>query len=113
VLDETETPDLITIPKLKAKQQTSALLNSRNSIPKKDPVNQSFLRELWTNNEDSDDTNSSTSGSSHRLRPSLIEKETQMRTDLKKDQIKPKMKTKKTKKLAKVNFKEPEKGNPL
>jgi hypothetical protein len=110
--DETETPDLMTTPKPKAKQQTSALLNSGSGISKEDPVNRSLLRELWTYDEDSDDANSSTSGPGHRLRPSLTEKEIQIRTDLKKDQIKPKTKTKKTKKLAKVNLKGLEKGNP-
>jgi hypothetical protein len=113
VSDETETLDLMTTPKPKAKQQTLALLNSGSGISKVDLVNRSFFRELRTDNEDSDDANSLTSGLGHRLRFSLTEKETQIRTDLKKDQIKPKMKTKKTKKLAKVNLRELEKGNPL
>jgi hypothetical protein len=41
----------------------------------------------------------------------LTEKETQIRTDLKKNQIKPKTKIKKAKKLTKINFRELEKGN--
>ncbi len=48
------------------------------------------MKELQTDDEDSDDAGSSTSGPGHRSRPSLTELETKSRSDHKKDQIKAK-----------------------
>jgi hypothetical protein len=110
VSDETETPDILATPKPKVKKP--AYLNSGSGVPNEDPVNRSLLDELRTDDEDSDDANSSTSSPGHRLRSSLTEKEVQMRSDLKKDQIKAKTKKTTKKLLPRVNLRGPEKGNP-
>jgi hypothetical protein len=89
--------DPLATPKAKTtKSQPSALLESGSGFPREDSASRNLLKELQTDDEDSDDAGSSTSGPGHRSRPSLTELETKSRSDRKKDQIKAKI-NKKTK----------------
>jgi hypothetical protein len=92
--------DLLATPKARTtRNEPSALLESGSGLAKGDPASRNLLRELQTDDEDSDNASSSTSGPSHRSRPSLTELETNLRSDRKKDQIKAKInKKQKTKK---------------
>ena len=92
------------------KLQPSAILSSGSGIPEENSVSWILFEELQTDDEDSDDAKSLASGPGHRLRPSLMEKETQARTDLKKNQVKANTK-KPMKPPIRVNLRRLEKGN--
>jgi hypothetical protein len=84
--------DHLATPKARTTRNDSfVLLESGSGVPKGDSASCNLLKKLQTDDEDSDGTGSSTSGPSHRSRPSLTELETKSRSDQKKDQIKAKI----------------------
>ena len=79
-------------------KELPAFLNSGSGLLK-DLASRNLLRELQTDDEDSDGVSSATTGPGHRSKLSLTEQETISRSDRKKDQIKAKINKKsKTKK---------------
>src|SRR5947209_3081933 len=91
--------DPLATPKTKTTtKELPAFLSSGSGLPK-DSASRNLLRELQTDDEDSDGVSSAITGPGHRSKSSLTEQETISRSDRKKDQIKAKINKKsKTKK---------------